>query len=27
MTTASSTAVPTLIGSVQRALRLLEAVG
>ncbi|MER6101294.1 helix-turn-helix domain-containing protein [Streptomyces sp. NPDC001832] len=26
MTTASSTAVPTLIGSVQRALRLLEAV-
>ncbi|WP_283852818.1 helix-turn-helix domain-containing protein [Streptomyces sp. ML-6] len=27
MTAASSTAVPTLIGSVQRALRLLEAVG
>ncbi|MET7345970.1 IclR family transcriptional regulator [Streptomyces sp. NPDC087866] len=27
MTTASSTPVPTLIGSVQRALRLLEAVG
>ncbi|MFF9346566.1 IclR family transcriptional regulator [Streptomyces sp. NPDC014734] len=27
MTTASSTAAPTLIGSVQRALRLLEAVG
>lgn len=27
MTTASSTAVPTLIGSVQRALRLMEAVG
>ncbi|MFE7039762.1 IclR family transcriptional regulator [Streptomyces atratus] len=27
MTTASSTVVPTLIGSVQRALRLLEAVG
>ncbi|MGW1223804.1 IclR family transcriptional regulator [Streptomyces sp. NPDC002530] len=27
MATASSTAVPTLIGSVQRALRLLEAVG
>ncbi|MFE7426311.1 MULTISPECIES: helix-turn-helix domain-containing protein [unclassified Streptomyces] len=27
MTTASSTASPTLIGSVQRALRLLEAVG
>jgi DNA-binding IclR family transcriptional regulator len=27
LTTASSTAVPTLIGSVQRALRLLEAVG
>ncbi|WNI23648.1 helix-turn-helix domain-containing protein [Streptomyces sp. ITFR-16] len=27
MTTASSPAVPTLIGSVQRALRLLEAVG
>ncbi|MDQ0795184.1 IclR family transcriptional regulator [Streptomyces sp. B1I3] len=27
MTTASSAAVPTLIGSVQRALRLLEAVG
>ncbi|NYE41869.1 IclR family transcriptional regulator [Streptomyces fulvorobeus] len=27
MTTATSTAVPTLIGSVQRALRLLEAVG
>ncbi|MFE3718039.1 IclR family transcriptional regulator [Streptomyces cyaneofuscatus] len=27
MTTASSTTVPTLIGSVQRALRLLEAVG
>ncbi|MFF4181701.1 IclR family transcriptional regulator [Streptomyces sp. NPDC001691] len=27
MATASNTAVPTLIGSVQRALRLLEAVG
>ncbi|QNE76189.1 helix-turn-helix domain-containing protein [Streptomyces finlayi] len=27
MTTATNTAVPTLIGSVQRALRLLEAVG
>ncbi|MEU0130306.1 MULTISPECIES: helix-turn-helix domain-containing protein [unclassified Streptomyces] len=27
MTTAPSTAVPTLIGSVQRALRLMEAVG
>ncbi|MFJ2230986.1 IclR family transcriptional regulator [Streptomyces halstedii] len=27
MTTASNTAVPTLIGSVQRALRLMEAVG
>ncbi|WP_299529494.1 IclR family transcriptional regulator [uncultured Streptomyces sp.] len=27
MTTASTTAAPTLIGSVQRALRLLEAVG
>jgi DNA-binding IclR family transcriptional regulator len=27
LTTASRTAVPTLIGSVQRALRLLEAVG
>jgi DNA-binding IclR family transcriptional regulator len=27
LTTATSTAVPTLIGSVQRALRLLEAVG